>query len=406
MNLVFGFLELTAFLWLPIILFLILHKLYLEYKEQSFRLKKLGFDSYTMLEINLPKEVYKSPQAMEMVIDVLWHSGGGAKDWKQLYWFGALFFPASLEIASIEGNIYFFIRAHKKIAALVKSTIYSQFPQVEISEVDDYTKYVPNYNEHQDTWNLYGVDFKLAGPGYLPIKTYVDYQLDDQIGKREEFQKIDPLTPMIEFLSTLGPGEQVWIQYIVRADIKSDWRKEAKAFVEEKMNSKKTVDEGSPVQILRLSHGEQEQIKAVQRGLGKLAFETVIRGVYLAKKENENSNVIGFFNNPIFKPFSSSFFNAIYKNSAVGFDWVWEDITGKRDPANKRRFFTDYVNREAFYRPIWKRMGFLWFEDNPISILTSEELATLFHFPGTVSETSSLERIDATKSEPPQDLPI
>ena len=38
--------------------------------------------------------------------------------------------------------------------------------------------------------------------------------------------------------------------------------------------------------------------------------------------------------------------------------------------------------------------------------MTSEELATLFHIPGRVSTTTSLERIDAKKAEPPQNLPI
>jgi hypothetical protein len=406
MEIVLKIITSTAFVWLPVILFFVFRNFYLEYKKQSYKFNKLDFSNYVFLEVNLPKEIYKSPQAMEMIIDVLHHMGGGGMDWKHQYWYGALLFPSSLEIVSIEGNIYFFIRAHKKIAALVKSTIYSQFPQAEVNEVDDYTKYVPNYNNHQDAWKIYGADFKLSGPNFLPIKTYVDYQLDEQIGKREEFQKIDPLTPMIEFLSTLGPGEQVWIQYVIRADAMSSWRKEAIAFVEEKMNAKKSVDEGAPVQMLRLSYGEQEQIKAVQRSLGKLAFETIIRAVYLAKKENENPNVIGYFKNPVFKPFSSMYFNGIKKNSDVGFDWIWEDFSGKKDKEMKEDFFNDYVNREGFYRP--NKFWDIIFPkpESPKSVLTSEELATLFHFPGTVSETSSLDRIEATKSEAPQDLPI
>ena len=44
-------------------------------------------------------------------------------------------------------------------------------------------------------------------------------------------------------------------------------------------------------------------------------------------------------------------------------------------------------------------------KSDPI-ILTSEELATLFHIPGRVSESTSVERIDATKAEPPTNLPM
>jgi hypothetical protein len=409
MNTVLSFLGMTAFVWLPVILFVIGFKLYKEFKRQDYRLNKLSFSKYTMLEINIPKEIHKSPQAMEFVIDVMHHLGGGAMDWKHRLWFGAILYPSSLEIVSIEGSIYFFIRTHVKLASLVKSTLYSQFPQVEISEVDDYTSYVPDYTKNQDRWSLYGADFKLSGPNYLPIKTYIDYGLDQSIGKLEEFQKVDPLTPMIEFLSSLGPGEQIWIQYIIRGDTESSWRKEAQMFIEEKMMKKKIPmkgEEDNQFQEFELSPGEKDQVESVQRSLSKHAFETKIRGIYLARKENENPGIVGYFKNPIFKPFSSQFHNGIRKNDDTGFDWVWEDLSGKRDPAKKRRFFKDYVNREAFYRPVWDSFNRLWFKDGDSMILTSEELATLFHLPSTVSETPSLERIDAVKVQPPQNLPI
>ena len=415
MEIILRFISATAFVWLPVLLFFIFHAIYLEFKKKSYKFKEFSPEKYTLLEINIPKEVHKSPQAMEMIIDVLHHMGGGGMNWMFQYWYGALLYPSSLEIVSIEGNIYFFIRAHKKIATLVKSTIYSQFPQAEVHEVDDYTKYVPNYNYHQESWNIYGADFKLSGPNYLPIKTYIDYQLDDQIGKREEFQKIDPLTPMIEFLSTIGPGEQVWIQYVIRADAMSTWRAEAKEFIKAKMESKSSVDDGSPVQMLRLSHGDQEQIKAVERSLGKLAFETLIRAVYLSKKGVDNPSILGYFKNPVFKPFSSMYFNGIKKNSDIGFDWIWEDFSGSKEKKQKLSFFNDYVNRESFYgaTKLWDTIPPSMVtsvnpldENSPVSVLTSEELATLFHFPSSVSETSSLDRIDATKSEAPQNLPI
>ncbi len=400
MNIAISFLLNTAFVWLPIILFFVFRFLYLEYKIQSYALGKLSFKHYTMLEINVPKEIYKPPQAMEFVIDVLHHLGGGAMDWKHKYWFGAILWPSSLEIVSIEGSIYFFIRVPKKLADLVKSTIYSQYPQVEVSEVDDYTKHVPNYLTNHNSWELYGVDYKLAKEDFLPIKTYIDYELDKNVGKIDENQKIDPLTPMIEFLSTLGPGEQVWIQYIIRGDAFSNWRKDAEAFVQEKMSKtgKKTDEED--ISDPRLSPGEQEQVKAVQRSLSKFAFETYIRALYIAKKDKENPGVKGYFKGPIFKPFASLFHNSIKKNDDTGFDWIWEDFTGKKDLEKRKSFYADYVNREGFYRPLWNR--------NPVNpiILTSEELATLFHLPGSVSETNTFKRIDATKSQPPQDLPI
>jgi hypothetical protein len=38
--------------------------------------------------------------------------------------------------------------------------------------------------------------------------------------------------------------------------------------------------------------------------------------------------------------------------------------------------------------------------------MTTEELATIYHFPGDVSKTPTLSRITAKKAEPPANLPI
>ena len=394
----------TALLWIPIILGIIFWYTFRAYQRQIFVNEKI---QYVLLEINIPKDVFKSPQAMELVIDVLSHLGGGAMAWQDRFWFGAVLMPSSLEIISIEGSIYFFIRANHQIADLVKSTIYSQYPNAEVNEVDDYTRYVPDYNVHQDSWDLYGVDFKLAQDDFLPIKTYVDYGLDKAVGTLDEEQKIDPITPLLEYLGTLRSGEQIWIQFIVRSDQFSDWRKRGKAKIEDIMGRGREILDDEPFQSVKITHGEQEQIKAIEKGLSKHAFETVIRAVYIAKKENFSKVPIGFFKNPVFKPFNSLYLNSIFRNlDTTTVDWIWQDITGLRTPALKRRFFNDYVNRAAFYEPFWKYLNFLWYKRNPPMIFTSEELATLFHIPGRVSETSNLERIDAKKSEAPTNLPI
>lgn len=403
MNFLWNIFSQTAFIWVPIVLGIIFYRIWMNYKSSSYLLNKAKF---VMLEISIPKDVHKSPEAMEMIIDVLHHLGGGAMSWHHRIWTGAVLLQSSLEIVSIEGSIYFFIRANTQIADLVKSTIYSQYPKAEVNEVDDYTKYVPNYNYHENTWDIYGVDFKLGSEDFLPIKTYVDYGLDKSVGSLEEEQKIDPLTPLLEYLGTLRSGEQMWLQIIVRADAFSDWRSRAKAFINDLMGSAKIAGD-EPFQMVKLSHGEQEQIKAIERSLSKLAFETVIRGLYIAKKENFNKTSVGFFKNPIFKPFNSMYLNSIRKNSdTTAVDWVWQDMTGERTPALKRRFFNNYINRASFYEKSPNIISSFWYDDIPKMILTSEELATLFHIPGRVSETTSVSRIESVKSEPPVNLPL
>lgn len=410
MDFVWNILSQTAFVWAPVIFGYIFYRSYMTYKGQWFVSNKI---KYVMLEINIPKNVHKSPEAMEFIIDVLHHMGGGGMSWRHRLWLGSKLHPASLEIASIEGSVYFFMRVSSQIADLVKSTIYSQYPNAEVNEVDDYTKYVPNYNDRQHDWDVFGIDYKLGSDTFLPIKTYVDYGLDKSIGSLEEEQKIDPLTPLLEYFGTIRAGEQLWLQIIVRADAFSDWRKKAQDWIIEKMGRAQIIADNEPFQTVKLSHGEQEQIKAIERSLSKLAFETVIRGIYIARKDKFRKIPVGFFKNPIFKPFSSQFLNSIRKNSdTTAVDWVWQDITGGKTPRLKREFFSDYIDRASFYNPplsAGKPHTFfkMLFPPKPDPmILTSEELATLFHIPGRVSESTSVERIDATKAEPPTNLPL
>src|SRR4026207_2492263 len=67
-----------------------------------------GID-FVLLEIIPPRDVLRSPQAMELFItNALYHMSnqGG----KEEYWQGAVWFWFSLEIASIEGQVHFYIR--------------------------------------------------------------------------------------------------------------------------------------------------------------------------------------------------------------------------------------------------------------------------------------------------------
>ena len=58
-----------------------------------------------------------------------------------------------------------------------------------------------------------------------------------------------------------------------------------------------------------------------------------------------------------------------------------------------------FRRRSFFYAPYrnWQSKPY---------ILTTEELATLYHFPGKIVTTPTLERIPSKKVEPPANLPI
>ena len=79
--------------------------------------------------------------------------------------------------------------------------------------------------------------------------------------------------------------------------------------------------------------------------------------------------------------------------------------------------FKRYVKRDFFYPPqMGATLAVKKALDKPLvnasigspvtSVLSTEELATIFHFPGSVATTSGLGRIEAQKAEPPANLPI
>src|SRR5690606_678400 len=114
-----------------------------------------------------------------------------------------------------------------------------------------------------------------------------------------------------------------------------------------------------------------------------------IRAVYLAPKENfDGMNITGLTG--VMKQYNSFSLNGFKPTNMTGFDNPWEDFSGNRTLRKKREMLDAYIHRSWFYAPYVR----------PHFVLTSEELATIFHFPGRVSETPSLGRIESLKSEP------
>src|SRR5690606_23730126 len=156
-----------------------------------------------VLEIRIPKDIKRTPLAMEIVTNALYQTGGEST-WYDRYILGKVRSWFSLEIASIGGHTHFFVWTHAKWKNLIESQMYAQYPGVEVLEVVDYAKLVPFDESRMSYW---GCEFVFTQPDYIPLKTYVDYGMDKQVGLKEE-EKLDPLLATIEFMSTLSAKEQ------------------------------------------------------------------------------------------------------------------------------------------------------------------------------------------------------
>ena len=93
---------------------------------------------WVMLEFRIPRDVFKSPRAMELALGNALHQTGGVATRYNKFWLGRVLAWFSLEIVSTEGDIHFYIRTPKQFRNIVESQIYAQYPRAEIFEVEDY----------------------------------------------------------------------------------------------------------------------------------------------------------------------------------------------------------------------------------------------------------------------------
>lgn len=388
----------TSFIWLPPLLGYGLVILWVRYIRKKF----FASQKYILLEIILPKEMKKSPLGMEVFLNQLAQTGGEGTWWdkyikgKTRPWF-------SLELVSIEGNVKFLIWTRAFWRKFIESQIYAQFPDVEILEVPDYT--VPIYYDPAKV-SMWGADFKLTDNDAIPIKTYIDYGLDKEVDPEKS---IDPLTAMLEFLGSIGKGEQIWIQIIVRAHKKerfrkgvyekTDWKDDAKKAIADiqKIGKDRLEKEGgSGPGLLALTTFEQEKIKAIQRSQGKAALDCGIRAIYLADKDHFDGIMISGLTS-VFKQYSSPALNGFAPTRWMTvFSYPWQDYKNIRQNRVKTDILDAYKRRSYFFEP---------YKTEPF-ILNIEELATIFHFPGKVAATPTVDRIKSKKKEPPANLPI
>ncbi len=389
---------------MPLLLGFIFYEIWMRYSRTVF-ISKL---EPVLLEIKVPKEVNKSPAAMEVVLSGLYQTFSGTLTLAYLKGFTRAWF--SLELVSMGGAVKFYVWTPKLYKNNVEALLYSQYPNIEVHEVEDYSL---GFNYDKNLTALNGGQMGLTKPDVYPIKTYVDYGLDKD--PKEEY-KIDPLVPLVEYLGSLKPHEQAWIQILIRAHKseglkeghllkKEDWKKaakeEIKKILKESLFAPAPAPDGGEVRhdYMRLSPAEKDAVMAIERSINKFAFDTMIRMIYFAPKNLYDLMVPGNMVDKFKHQFSSQTLNGFTKKWGPTYDYKWQDFRGTKEITNKRKL-VDAYKRRSFFNPPYKN-----FHGKPF-ILTTEELATIYHLPGEVAKTPTFERVLSKKSEAPANLPV
>ncbi len=406
----------TFLLWLPLILGMLFWIAWLRYIRANFLADPK--QASVLLEVRLPQLIDRSPKAMELALTAIHHTGGQTS-WYDVYILGKSRPEFSLEIASIEGQVKFFIRSRAFYKDAVEAALYSQYPGIEIHEVPDYTEEVPHFDYNKIAMHSFEYKYpfdrkeKKTFHAY-PIRTYIDFELDKD--PKEEF-KVDPITPVLEFMGSLGPGEQLWLQFIIRAykepqtkpgsifkpgpifkvfDFKKEGEADIKKLRDRLKQSKATLQEGQLEYSRIPSKEEAERISDVDRKLGKQIYEVAVRSVYIAKPpENFKPRALPIMA-VFFRGVAYPGLNSISIDKDTSIDFPWQDFNNFRANGKRRRFLEAYRRRAAYFQHT---------NDIESMFMSAEELATIYHFPGQVAGTPGLDRITSKKAAPPADLP-
>lgn len=396
--------------WLvgPPVLFPLLYDTWLWYRKWKYFYEL----EWVLLEIVPPQEVTRTPQAMEQVFACI-HSMHTSPSKREKYIYGTLPRWFTCEIASIGGETHFYIRVWKRFRNLVESCVWSQYPDVEIVEAEDYTKLVPPTIPDEE-WDIVGTEFRLQKPDPYPIRTYQEFE------SPQEERRIDPMAALLELFSSIGPDEHLWFQIVVEPvlDKEVGWKAQGEVIIGEMMGREQSQQRGGgwlddimsifrggapqeqqrqerpalgQLGDLRLSPEEREIAKAIQRNIGKMGFRVGIRTVHVGRRENfdKNKTIYGFFG--AMRQFNSENLNAFKFDSKTYLASAAMVFKKQRSYLRMRRLDWRYRNR------LGTRIKY---------ILNTEELATVFHFPGfEVAKAPLVRRIEARKGEPPSQLP-
>lgn len=392
-----------------------------------------------VLEVKVPKEVQKPIRAMEMVFFNMHGACSQPPDNWEYYVDGQVQLSVSFEIVSDGGEVHLYIRTPAGYRDSVESSIYSQYPEAEITEVPDYVKSVPQTIPDKD-WDMWGTCYRMPRDDHYPIKTYIDFETEREA---EERQKIDPVSTLFEAMSKVKPGEVFWIQIsadpvymldpfpgdppvnnvrkwladgeklrdkLVRRqaapEAQSFWQALSSSLLQQKppvMELKVEKEEGIPPEM-KLTPGEREIVAGIERKMSKPLWDTKIRFIFMGRKDVffKTNFRLGF-------SFFDSFSN-VSSNQLL--PWTKSLTKVKRSfflPINLVRKRRVYKKARRLFRTTVNRVHFLFPNGDPEAEnfkLNCEELATIFHFPSEeTAPAPGIKRVEVVKGSAPPGIP-
>lgn len=397
---------------LPLVAFFIFWDFWLVYLHSRF-VKAI---TWKVLEIRVPKNVLKTPKAMEQIFAAAHAPYSYGIIPFDKYWKGKEELWMSFEMVGRAGESHFYLRVPKELQHNMESAIYGQYPEAEVVEVEDYLDHFPKVLPNQEI-DLSGFEEMLRHENYLPVRTYLSFE------DPTEERRLDTIGPLMEIMAKLKDDEQIWYQLVIRPtgeDFKKEGEKKISQIIGTESKEKKgelfsgaglgfslgeavmapfehpgvevkKKDEGMKMMRFLITPGEKDMTEAIEEKISKIAFESTPRFLFLTKQGNDDPGVIGAIHG-FMRQFNTQNLNSLKPNSIkTTASYAVRGMFKKtRIRWRKRMIYEDYRN----ISPSDKR-----------SILNIEELASIYHFPIATVSTTELEKISSRKGSPPAGIP-
>jgi len=299
---------------------------------------------FILLHIAVPFGNEIKIDAMEQVISSLYSikTGGRFKFLKHQP-------HLSFEIVSTKNEIKFYIACPKKFKELVERQIHSSYPDAEIHESEDEHNIFSEEGKVAYSWLI------LRKESYYPLKTYKELS-------------VDPLSAVTSAMAKLGEDEGALVQIVINP-AESGWQKEGKGFISTTKKQEASPDKAS-------FKVDARTLEAIENKCSRPGFETAIRMVVCASTtENAKEHL------------------SHLKSAFSQFDSPWNGLKSKKIRF-KYSFMLDVLYR---YQPL-----LLWGDK---TVLNTEELASIFHFPNKTIETPNIFWTRSKHAAPPPNLP-
>jgi len=257
----------------------------------------------------------------------------------------------SFEIVGKKSEIRFYVSASARIIDLVEKTIYSYYPNADVRKVDE-----PNIFSEEGKVS-YGA-LVVKETSYLPIKTYRDLPTDS-------------LAAITSAISKISDKEGAMIQILIRpADDK--WKKTGKSYV-----SSTKKNEANPEKATFKT--DSKMLEKIDDKSSRSGLETTIRFVVSSPTKDMADLHI--------------------KNIKTAFAQFSSDLNSfsKAKTIFKGGFMINFIYK---FFPVIDLPFF-----KSISILSTDELATIFHFPNKTVETPHIQWLKAKTAPVPSDVP-